>query len=83
LRQHVAGRRGRLGQIGGGSKWFDVNRAINYSAWAEVLSFRDDGGAAAWVGEAARAYAPEAGLPQAGLVRVQTLQAGVLQVIVE
>lgn len=51
-----------LGQQGEGIKWFNVNRVLHFGGTAEVLSYRDDGRAVSWVGEAARIYLPEAGL---------------------
>ncbi|MBI3829879.1 MAG: heparinase II/III family protein [Planctomycetes bacterium] len=50
------------GQLGEGTKWFNVNRVLHFGGTAEVLSFRDDGTSAAWVGEAAKIYVAEAGL---------------------
>ncbi|MCZ7648366.1 MAG: heparinase II/III family protein [Planctomycetota bacterium] len=45
-----------LGQVGEGTKWYDVNRVLHYAGWAEVRSFADDGRAAGWVGDLARHY---------------------------
>lgn len=50
------------GQLGEGTKWFNVNRVLHFGGTAEVLSFRDDGKSASWVGEAAKIYVAEAGL---------------------
>ncbi|MCW8128770.1 MAG: heparinase II/III family protein [Planctomycetota bacterium] len=50
------------GQLGEGTKWFNVNRVLHFNGTAEVLAYRDEPAATAWVGEAARIYVPEAGL---------------------
>ena len=51
-----------LGQLGEGIKWFNVNRVLHWNGTGEVLSYRDDGQAVAWVGESAKMYVPEAQL---------------------
>jgi len=47
------------GQLGGGIKWFNVNRVLHFGGTAEILAYRDDARSTAFIGDPTKNYVPE------------------------